>query len=147
MLHSICQQIWQTKQWPQNWRRSVFTSIPKKGNAKECSNYWTIEFISHANKVMLKILGFSNAWMENFQMYNLSCKEAEKPENKLPTFVGSWRKQGSSRKTSTFASLTTLKPLTMWITTNCGKFLNRREYQTTLPVSWETCMWLKKHQL
>ena len=103
--------------------RSVFIPIPKKGNDKECSNYWTIEFISHANKVMLKILGFSNAWMENFHMYNLSCKEAEKPENKLPTFVGSWRKQGSSRKTSTFASLTTLKPLTMWITRNWSRCL------------------------
>ena len=56
VLHSICQQIWKTQQWPQEWKRSVFISIPKKGNAKECSNYPTIALISHASKVMLKIL-------------------------------------------------------------------------------------------
>ena len=56
VLHSICQQIWKTQQWPQDWKRSVFIPIPKKGNAKECSNYHTIALISHASKVMLKIL-------------------------------------------------------------------------------------------
>ena len=56
VLHSICQQIWKTQQWPQHWKRSVFIPIPKKGNAKECSNYCTIVIISHASKVMLKIL-------------------------------------------------------------------------------------------
>ena len=62
VLHSICQQIWKTQQWPQDWKRSVFIPIPKKGNAKECSNYCTVALISHASKVMLKILqsGFSN---------------------------------------------------------------------------------------
>ena len=56
VLHSICQQIWKTQQWPQDWKRSVFIPIPKKDNAKECSNYHTIAFISHASKSMLKIL-------------------------------------------------------------------------------------------
>ena len=56
VLHSICQQIWKTQQWPQDWKRSAFIPIPKKGNAKECSNYRTIALISHASKVMLKIL-------------------------------------------------------------------------------------------
>ena len=56
VLHSICQQIWKTQQWPQDWKRSVFIPIPKKGNAKECSNYCTITLISHTSKVMLKIL-------------------------------------------------------------------------------------------
>ena len=56
MLHSICQQIWKTQQWPQDWKRSVFIPIPKKGNAKECSNYCTVALISHASKVMLKVL-------------------------------------------------------------------------------------------
>ena len=56
VLQSICQQIWKTQQWPQDWKRSVFIPIPKKGNAKECSNYCTIAFISHASKIMLKIL-------------------------------------------------------------------------------------------
>ena len=56
VLYSLCQQIWKTQQWPQDWKRSVFTPIPKKGNAKECSNYHTIALMSHAGKVMLKIL-------------------------------------------------------------------------------------------
>ena len=56
VLHSICQQIWKTQQWPQDWKRAVFIPIPKKGNAKECSNYYTIALISHTSKVMLKIL-------------------------------------------------------------------------------------------
>ena len=56
VLHSICPQIWKTQQWPQDWKRSVFISIPKKGNAKECSNYHTTALISHTSKVMLKIL-------------------------------------------------------------------------------------------
>ena len=56
VLHSICQRIWKTQQWPQDWKRSFFIPIPKKGNAKECSNYCAITFISHASKVMLKIL-------------------------------------------------------------------------------------------
>ena len=56
VLHSICQQLWKTQEWPQDWKRSVFSPIPKKGNAKECSNYRAIALISHASKVMLKIL-------------------------------------------------------------------------------------------
>ena len=56
VLHSICHQIWKTQQWPQDWKRSVFIPIPKKGNAKDCSNYWTIALISHTSKVMFKIL-------------------------------------------------------------------------------------------
>ena len=56
MLYTICQQIWKTQQWPQDWKRSLFIPMPKKGNAKECSNYCTIALISHASKVMLKIL-------------------------------------------------------------------------------------------
>ena len=74
-------------------------------------------------------------WTENFQMYKLDLENTEKPEIKLSTSVGSLRKQGNSRKTSTSASLTMLKHLTLWITTNCGKFLMRWECQTTLPVS------------
>ena len=61
VLHSICQQTWKTKQWPQDWKRSVFIPIPKKGNTKECSNYYTIALISHFSKVMLKIASPSQA--------------------------------------------------------------------------------------
>ena len=66
MLHSICQQIWKTQQWPQDWKRSVFTPIPKKGNAKECSNYCTITLISHASKIMLIIF---KPGLKNFEPY------------------------------------------------------------------------------
>ena len=91
-------------------------------------------------------LGFSSTWTKNFQIYKMGFKEAEETEIKLPTFVGSWRKQGSSRKMSTSASLTTLKPLTMFIA-NCGKILKRWKSQTSLPVSWETCMRVRKQRL
>ena len=149
VLHSICQRIWKTQQWPQDWKRSVFIPIPKKGNAKECSNYCTIALILHASKVILKILQARLQQCLNQELPDVQAgfKEAEEPEIKLPTFVGSCRKQASSRKTSTSVSLIIPKPLTVWITINCGKFLRRWEYQTTLPDSWETCMWVKNQQL
>ena len=133
VLHSICQQIWKTQQWPQDWKRSVFIPTPMKGNDKECSEYCTIALISHSSKVMLKILQarLQQYMKMNFQMLKLDLEKAEEPEIKLPTSVGSSKKQESSRKTSTFALLTMPKPLTVYITTNCGKFLKRWEYQTT----------------
>ena len=124
VLHSICQQIRKTQQWPQNWKRSVFIPIPKKGNAKECSNYCTIALISHASKVMLQILQARLQQYVNheFLMFKLILEKAEEPEIKLPTSAGSSKKQESSRKTSISALLTMPKPLTVWITINCGKF-------------------------
>ena len=80
-------------------------------------------------------------------MYKLDLEKAEEPENKLPTSVGSLKKQGNSRKTSPSASLPMPKPLTVWTTTNCGKFWKRWEYETTWPTSWEICMQIKKQQL
>ena len=120
--HSIYQQIWKTQQWPQDWKRSVFIPVPKKGNAKECSNYRTTAVISHASKVMLKIL---QARLQQYinrelQMFKLDLEEAEEPEIKLPTSAGSSKKQESSKKMPTSISLTMLKPLTVCITTNCG---------------------------
>ena len=83
--HSICQQIWKTQQWPQDWERSVFIPIPKKGNAKECSNYHTTALISHASKVMLKILQARLQQYVNFQMFRLVLEKAEEPDIKFPT--------------------------------------------------------------
>ena len=80
-------------------------------------------------------------------MYKLNLEKPEEPEVKLPTSVGSFKKQESSRKTSTFALQTMPKSLTVWITTNCGKFLKRWGYQTTLPASSEICMQVKKQQV
>ena len=125
VLHSICQLIWKTHQWPQDWKRSVFIPIPKKGNAKECSNYHTIALISHASKVMFKILQARLQQYMNHElsdMFKLDLEKAEEPEIKLPTSTGSSKKQESSRKASISALLTMPKPLTVWITRNCGKF-------------------------
>ena len=127
VLHSICQQIWKTQQWPQDWKRSVFIPIPKKGNAKECSNYHTIAVILQASAVILKIFQARLQQCMNqelpdaqagFKKVEEKKKKVEEPEIKLLTFVGSWRKQGSSRKTSTSVSLITPKLLTVWITIN-----------------------------
>ena len=124
VLHSICQQIWKTQQWPRDWKRSVFIPIPKKGNVKECSNYCTIALISHSSKVMLKLLQarLQHYITVNFQMFKPVLEKADEPEIKLPTSTGSSKKQESSRKTSISALLTMPKPLTVWITINCGKF-------------------------
>ena len=86
-------------------------------------------------------------WTVKFQMFKLDLEKAEEPEIKLPAATGSSKKWESSRKTSTFALLTMPKPLTMWITTKCGKFWKRWEYQTTWPASWESCTQFKKQQL
>ena len=125
VLHSTCQQIWKTQQWPQDWKRSVFMPIPKKGNAKECSNYRTIALISHASKVMLKILQASLQQYVNRELpdFKLVLEKAEEPEIKLPASAGSSEKQESSKKKTSISALLTMpKPLTVWITINCGKF-------------------------
>ena len=146
VLHSICQQIWKTQQWPQDWKRSVFIPIPKKRNAKECSNYRTIALISHASKVMLKILQARLQYYVNVQMFKLDLEKSEEPEIKLPTCIGSLKKKKSSRKTSTSALLTAPKLLIVWITTN-WKILKEMDYQTTLPNPWEICTQVRKQQL
>ena len=122
VLHSVCQQIWKTQQWPKDWKRSVFIPIPKKANAKECSNYCTVALISHASKVMFKILQARSQKYMNCELPDVQAvlEKAEEPEIKLPTSAGSSKKQESSRKkTSISASLTMPKPLTVWITRNC----------------------------
>ena len=110
-----------------------FHSNPIERQRNECSNYLTIALISHASKVMLKILQASLQQYVNRELPNvkLVLEKAEEPEIKLPTSAGSWKKQESSRKTSISALLTMPKPLTVWITINCGKFGKRWEYQTT----------------
>ena len=134
VLHSICQQIWKTEQWPQDWKSSVFIPIPKKGNAKECSNYRIVALISHASKVMLKILQARLQQYVNHELPDVQAgfrKGRGTRDQFQPTSAGSWKKQENSRKTSISAFLTMPKPLTVWITINCGKFFKRWEYQTT----------------
>ena len=90
----MCQQLWKTHQWPQDWKRSVFIPIPKKGNAKQCSNYCTTELISHASKIMFKILQARLQQYVNHELLDvkLYLEKAEEPEIKLPTSVGSSKK-------------------------------------------------------
>ena len=108
-----------------------------------------LQLISHASKVMLKILQARLQQYMNSELPDVQAgfRKGEEPEIKLPTTAGSSKKQESSRKTSTSALLTMPKPLTVWITMNCGKFWKRWEYQTTWPASWETCMQVRKQQL
>ena len=122
LLHSICQQIWKTQQWPQDWKKSIFNPIPKKGNVKECSNSCTIALISHASKVMLKVLWARLQQYVNHELPDVQAvlEKAEKQEIKLPTFSGTSKTQESSRKTSISALLTMPNPLTVWITINSG---------------------------
>ena len=124
VLHSVYQEIWKIWQWPQDWKRSVFITIPKKGSAKECSNYYTIALISHTSKLMLKILQVRLQQYVNREFPNVQTefRKGRGTEIKLPTSAGSWKKQESSRKTSISALLTMPKPLTVWITISCRKF-------------------------
>ena len=111
MMHSVCQNIWKTQQWSQDWIRSAFIPIPKKVNAKECSSYHTIALISYASKVMLKILQarlqqYMNQELPDVEIGFRKCRGTRD------------QKQQNFRKTSTSVSLTMQKPLTVWITTN-----------------------------
>ena len=136
VLHSIYQQIWKTLQWPQDWKKSVFHSSPKERHDKECSNYCTIALISHANKVILKILQARLQQYMNHELPNVQAilEKAEEPGIKLPTSIGSLEKQESSRKTSISALLTLPKSL-CGSKKNCGKFFrngNIRPHQLPL---------------
>ena len=149
VLHSIFQQVWKTQQRPKDWKMSVFIPIPKKGNPKECSNYWTIARILHTSKVMLKLLQARLQQSGNCDLPDVQAglEKAEEPEIKLPTSAGSSTKQESCRKTFISALLSMSKPLTVWITINCGNFWKRWDYHTTWPASWEICMQVRKQQL
>ena len=136
MLHLIGQQIWKIQEWPKHWKRSVFISVPNKGNAKECSNYCTIVLISYASKVMLKILQARLQQHMNRELPDVQAgfRKGRGTRDQIASIYWIIEKAREFQK-KTSASLTTLKPLTVWITTNCGKFLKRWDYHTTLPAS------------
>ena len=127
MLHSIFQQIWKTRQWPQDWKRSIFIPIPKKGKAKEYSNYCTIALISHASRVMLKILQARLQQYMNCELPDVQAgfRKVRGTRDQIANIFWIMEKQRSSRKTSISALLTVPKPLTVWTTINCGKFFKR----------------------
>ena len=124
VLHSICQQIWKTQQWPQDWKRSVFIPIPKKGIAKERSNYHTIALTSHASKVMLKILQARLQQYVNHEVPDAQAgfRKGRGTRHQIANICWIVEKAREFQKNIYSALLTTPKPLTMWITTNHGKF-------------------------
>ena len=123
VLHTICQQIWKTQQWPQDWKRSVFIPIPKKGNAKECSNHRTIALISHASKVMLKIL---QARLQQYVNHEIPDVQAEfikgrGTRDQIANIRWIIKKAREFQNNICFCFIDYAKAF-VWITINCGKF-------------------------
>ena len=126
VLHSICRQIWKTQQWPQDWKRSVFIPIPKKGNAKECSNCHWLALISQASKVMLRIL------QARFQQYmnrefpvQAGFRKGRGTRDQIANICWITEKVRETPKKIYFCFTDYAKALTVWISTNDWKFLNR----------------------
>ena len=127
---------------PRDWKRSVFIPIPKKGGAKECSSYHTIALSSHASKVMLQILQarlqqYVKQELPDDQVGFRKGRETQISNCQHPLDHGKSKQIPKKKNPINYASLTLLKPLTVWTTTNCGKFLKIWEYQTVLSASWE----------
>ena len=124
VLHSICQQIGKTQQWPQDWKRSVFIPIPQKGNAKECSNYHTNALISHASKVMFKILQGRLQQYVNHELPDVQAgvRKGRGTRDQIANMCWIIEKAREFRKTSISALLIMSKPFTVWITIKCGQF-------------------------
>ena len=149
VLHSICQQIRKPQQWPPDWKRSVFIPVLKKGSAKECSDYHTVALISHTSKVMLKILQARLQQYMNRELPDVQTgfRKGRGTRDQIANICWIIKKAREFQKKSISALLTMPKPLTVWITTNCGKFFKRWACQTTLPVSREICLQFRKQQL
>ena len=129
VLRSICQQIWKTQQWPQDWKRSAFTPIPKKGNARECSNYGTIVLISHASKVMLKILPARLQQYVNCEFPDVQAgfRKGRGTRDQIANIHWIVKKTREFQKNICFCFIDYAKALLwisliVWITINCGKF-------------------------
>ena len=124
VLHSICQQIWKTQEWSQDWKRSVFIPLPKKGNAKECSDYYTIALISHASKVMLKILKVRLQQYVNHELPDVQAgfRKGRGTRGQIANIRWIMEKAREFQKNICFCFIDVPKPLTVWITINCGKF-------------------------
>ena len=122
MLHSVCQQIWKTQQWPQDWKRLVFIPILKNGNAKECSDYHTIELISHASKVMLRILQamLQQSLKQELPDVQAGCQRGRRTRNQVANIYWIMEKARVFQKNICFFDYA---KAFVWITTSCGKFL------------------------
>ena len=129
--------------------KGVFIPIPKKGNAKECSNYCTIALISHASEVMLKSLQARLQQYVNHELpvVKVGFRKGRGTRDQIANICWIMGKAREFQKNIYFCFLTIPKPLTVWITIKCGKFFKRWEYQTTWPAFWEICMQVRKQQL
>ena len=132
VLHSVCQQIWKTQQWPNGWKRSVFIPIPKKGNAKECSNYCTIALISLDSKLTLKILQARLQQYVNQEIPDVQAGfiKGRGTRDKIANIRWIIEKAREFQTNIYFCFIDYAKAF-VWITINCGKFFKRWEYQTT----------------
>ena len=148
MLWKCCTQYASNFGKPSSGHRTGIHSNPKEGNAKECSNYRTVALISHVSKVMLKNLQARLQQYVNHELPDVQAgfRKGRRTRDQIANIAGSSKMQESSRKTSISALLTMPKPLTVWITINCGKFWKRWEHQTTWSASWETYMQVRKQQ-
>ena len=124
VLYSICQQIWKTQQWPQDWKRSVFIPIPKKGNAKECSTYCTIALISYTSKVMLKILQATLQQYVNCELSDVQAgfRKGRGTRNQITNIHWIIKRAKKFQKNTYFFFIDYAKAI-VWTTTNSGKFL------------------------
>ena len=122
VLHSICQQIWKTQQWPQDWKRSVFIPIPKKGNVKERSKYHTTALTSQGSKVMLKILQARLQQYMNSELPDVqsSFRKGRGSRDQIANTHWIIEKSREFQKNIIYALMTMQNPLTVWITINCG---------------------------
>ena len=149
MVYSVCQQIRKTQQWPHDCRRSVFIPVPKKGNAKECSSYCTVAFISHASKVTLNILqaGFQQYMSRELLHVQTGFRKGRGTGDQIVNIC--WIIEKAREFQKKHILLLHWLRCSLWLcgSQQTGKFLKRWEYQTTFPVSWETSMQVKKQQL
>ena len=141
MLYSICPQIWKTQKWPQDWKRSIFFPITKKGSGKECSNHRTPALTAHASGVLLRILQDRLQQQLNQELPDTQAgfRKGRETRDQIANIHWIIEKAKNSRKTSTSVKLITRNPLTLYES-------KEMEYQTILPVSWETCVWDRKQQ-
>ena len=133
VLHSICQQIWKTQQWPQDWKRSVFIPIPKKGNTKECSNYHTTALISHTSKIMLKILLTRLQQYMNHELPDVQARfrKGRGTRDQIANICWVIEKARVFQKNIYICFIDYAKAFDCVDTINCGKFWKTWEYQTT----------------
>ena len=146
VLHSICQQIWKTQQLPQDWKRSVFIPIPKKGNAKEYSNFRTISLISHASKIMLTILQVRLQQYMNCELPDVQAafRKGRGTRDQIANICWFIKKARELQKKYLFLLYWLCQSLWLCRSQQTGKFFKRWEYQTSWPASWELCVQVKK---